>query len=82
MKIDPPLPAPLTEWKIVDLTQPLIAGLPLWPCDPKFTIKPWASYERNHYFINHKQSVSTAGGTGVYLTRSSMVGAVPYDPGQ
>jgi hypothetical protein len=26
----------LSKWKVVDLTQPLTANIPIWPGDPKF----------------------------------------------
>ncbi|MGD8212525.1 MAG: cyclase family protein, partial [Desulfobacterales bacterium] len=42
----------LADWKIVDLTQPLTADIPIWPGDPKFEITPWATYEKDQYFIN------------------------------
>ena len=43
---------PLTEWQVVDLTQPLTHDIPIWPGDPAFEIEAWASYEEDYYFIN------------------------------
>lgn len=42
----------LKDWKVVDLTQPLIKNLPLWPGDPAFEVEAWASYADDGYFIN------------------------------
>ncbi len=42
----------LSKWKVVDLTQPLTANIPIWPGDPKFELTPWATYEKDEYFIN------------------------------
>lgn len=47
-----PTPPPLANWRIVDLTQPFVPDLPLWPGDPEFEIEPWATYEVDYYFIN------------------------------
>src|SRR5690606_30745942 len=43
---------PLTEWQVIDLTQPLTPNIPIWPGDPAFEIEPWATYEEDFYFIN------------------------------
>lgn len=43
---------PLTDWQVIDLTQPFTPDLPLWPGDPEFVIEPWATYEEDFYFIN------------------------------
>ncbi len=42
----------LTDWQVVDLTQPLTPEIPLWPGDPEFVIDPWATYEVDYYYIN------------------------------
>lgn len=42
----------LTNWRVVDLTQPLRPDMPIWPGDPAFEIEPWASYATDGYFIN------------------------------
>jgi kynurenine formamidase len=44
--------APLTDWQVIDLTQPLLKNLPLWPGDPAFEVEAWASYDTDGYFIN------------------------------
>ncbi len=43
---------PLSQWKIIDLTQPFNPNLPIWPGDPAFETKAWATYEKDQYFIN------------------------------
>lgn len=43
---------PLSEWQIVDLTQPLTPTIPIWPGDPPIEIQPWAAYDQAGYFIN------------------------------
>ncbi len=43
---------PLTEWQVVDLTQPLSPDIPIWPGDPEFEVEAWATYEDDYYFIN------------------------------
>ncbi len=45
-------PVSLTEWQIIDLTQPLTPAMPIWPGDPEFVIEPWATYEEDYYYIN------------------------------
>lgn len=42
---------PLSEWQVVDLTQPLTLDMPIWPGDPAFEMEAWASYEEDFYFI-------------------------------
>jgi kynurenine formamidase len=42
----------LTDWQVIDLTQPLNPNIPIWPGDPEFEIRPWATYEVDYYFIN------------------------------
>ena len=42
----------LTRWNVVDLTQTLTASIPIWPGDPEFELTPWATYEKDQYFIN------------------------------
>lgn len=42
----------LTDWQVVDLTQPLTLDIPIWPGDPAFEIEAWATYEVDYYFIN------------------------------
>lgn len=44
--------SPLSEWQVVDLTQPLTSTIPIWPGDPDVEIRPWASYAKDGYFIN------------------------------
>lgn len=43
---------PLTDWPVIDLTQPLTPDIPIWPGDPAFVIEPWATYEVDYYYIN------------------------------
>lgn len=43
---------PLTDWQVIDLTQPLTSDIPIWPGDPEFLIEPWATYEEDFYYIN------------------------------
>ncbi|MBZ0288295.1 MAG: cyclase family protein [Anaerolineae bacterium] len=46
-------PAPsLKDWKVIDLTQALTTGIPIWPGDPAFEVEAWASYDKDGYFIN------------------------------
>ncbi|HEY9627033.1 MAG TPA: cyclase family protein [Coleofasciculaceae cyanobacterium] len=47
-----PLFLPLSQWQVVDLTHPLTPTIPIWPGDPKIEIQPWASYDKEGYFIN------------------------------
>ena len=47
-----PTRAALKDWKVVDLTQPLLTTIPLWPGDPQFEVEAWASYAKDGYFIN------------------------------
>lgn len=42
----------LTDWQVIDLTQPLSPDIPIWPGDPEFEIEAWATYEVDYYFIN------------------------------
>lgn len=42
----------LSEWQVIDLTQPLTTTMPIWPGDPEVEIQPWASYDKDGYFIN------------------------------
>lgn len=42
----------LSEWQVIDLTQPLTPNIPIWPGDPAFEIEPWATYEEDFYYIN------------------------------
>jgi len=42
----------LTEWRVVDLTQPLRTDIPIWPGDPDFEVEAWATYDTDGYFIN------------------------------
>lgn len=39
-------------WRVVDLTHPLTATMPLWAGDPSIEIQPWASYGQEGYMIN------------------------------
>ena len=41
-----------SQYKIVDLTQTLNQQIPIWPGDPEFKTTPWATYEKDQYFIN------------------------------
>jgi kynurenine formamidase len=43
---------PLTDWQVIDLTQPLTLTIPIWPGDPAFEVEAWASYANDGYFIN------------------------------
>ncbi len=43
---------PLTQWQVIDLTQPMALDLPLWPGDPAFEVEAVASYAEDEYFIN------------------------------
>ncbi len=45
-------PPALTDWQVIDLTQPLTPDIPIWPGDPEFVIEPWATYEVDYYYIN------------------------------
>ena len=45
-------PPALTDWRVIDLTQPLTPDIPIWPGDPAFEVEAWASYENDGYFIN------------------------------
>ncbi len=45
-------PPALTDWRVLDLTQPLTPDIPIWPGDPAFEVEAWASYENDGYFIN------------------------------
>lgn len=45
-------PLALDEWQVVDLTQPLVQNIPIWPGDPDFEVEAWASYDTDGYFIN------------------------------
>ncbi|SCY76630.1 cyclase family protein [Desulfoluna spongiiphila] len=45
-------PASPFNGDIVDLTQPLTPHIPIWPGDPAFEVAPWATYEKDQYFIN------------------------------
>jgi kynurenine formamidase len=56
---DPPA---LTDWQVIDLTQPLTETIPIWPGDPEFVIEPWATYEVDYYYIN-KISIGEHSGT-------------------
>lgn len=51
-----------SQYKIVDLTQTLNQQIPIWPGDPEFKPTPWATYEKNQYFIN-KISIGEHSGT-------------------
>lgn len=42
----------LTDWQVIDLTQPLTLDMPIWPGDPAFEIEAWATYAVDYYFIN------------------------------
>lgn len=46
-----PVPPPF-KGKIVDLTHPLTSDIPIWPGDPMFEVTPWATYDKDQYFIN------------------------------
>ncbi|WP_119072595.1 cyclase family protein [Aggregatilinea lenta] len=46
------LPQALTDWAVIDLTQPISMDIPLWPGDPEVEIEPWATYAEDDYFIN------------------------------
>ncbi len=54
MQTDPGLQSlqTLAKWNVVDLTQPLTADIPIWPGDPAFELTPWATYEKDQYYIN------------------------------
>ncbi|MBN1287309.1 MAG: cyclase family protein [Anaerolineae bacterium] len=39
-------------WAVVDLTHPINADIPIWPGDPEFRLTPWASFEKDGYFLN------------------------------
>ena len=52
----------MSESKIIDLTQTLSNQTPIWPGDPEFKITPWATYEKDQYFIN-KISIGEHSGT-------------------
>ncbi|PIE75200.1 MAG: cyclase [Deltaproteobacteria bacterium] len=41
------------SWEIIDLTQTLTQKIPIWPGDPEFKVTPWATYEKDQYFINN-----------------------------
>ena len=43
---------PLSQWPVVDLTQPLTPAMPLWPGDPALAIQPWATYAKEGYLTN------------------------------
>jgi kynurenine formamidase len=42
----------LPGWQVVDLSHSLHPQIPLWSSDPTLQICPWATYEREGYFIN------------------------------
>ena len=42
----------LSDWQVVDLTQPLHPGMPIWPGDPEFGVDAWATYEEDGYLTN------------------------------
>jgi len=42
----------IAESRIIDLTHPISAQIPVWPGDPAVEITPWATYENDQYFIN------------------------------
>ncbi len=46
------IPPALTDWQVIDLTQPLTPSMPIWPGDPEFVIEPWATYDVDYYYIN------------------------------
>lgn len=37
--------------RVIDLSQPLHTGIPLWAGDPEIELETWASYAQNGYFI-------------------------------
>ncbi len=40
------------DYEVVDLTHVISPGIPIWPGDPKPTIKPIATVEKDGYFLN------------------------------
>lgn len=53
---------PFHQWQIVDLTQPLTPNIPIWSGDPALEIQPWATYDKQGYFI-HRLTIGEHSGT-------------------
>jgi kynurenine formamidase len=77
-------PAPaLTDWRVVDLTQPLTQNIPIWPGDPAFEVEAWASYETDGYFIN-RISIGEHSGThwgtpNTFIEGARSAGMIPAE---
>ena len=68
----------LTDWTVIDLTQPLTLDMPIWPGDPAFEIEAWASYEVDYYFIN-RISIGEHSGTHWGTPNTFIEGAASAD---
>lgn len=64
--------------QVVDLTQPLRSNIPLFPGDPAFEIQPWASYDKDGYFIN-RISIGEHSGTHWGTPNTFIAGARSAD---
>lgn len=69
---------PLAGWRIVDLTHPLTATIPIWPSDPPLELQPWASYATAGYFI-HRISIGEHSGTHWGTPNTFLPGAASAD---
>jgi kynurenine formamidase len=61
-------------WKVVDLTHPLTPEIPLWTGDPAIEISPWATYDKEGYFIN-RMAIGEHSGTHWGTPNSFIQGA-------
>lgn len=74
---------PLTDWHVIDLTQPLTSNIPIWPGDPAFEVEAWATYEVDYYFIN-RISIGEHSGThwgtpNTFIEGARSAGMIPVD---
>ncbi|WP_416670376.1 cyclase family protein [Egbenema bharatensis] len=74
---------PLSEWQVIDLTQPLTATMPIWPGDPEVEIQPWANYAEAGYFI-HRITIGEHSGThwgtpNTFITGATSAEQVPIE---
>ena len=71
------------DYKVVDLTHVITPDMPVWPGDPKPTIKPMATVEKDGYFLNEfsigEHSGTHFGAPAHFIEGGKTVDAIPAD---
>ncbi len=71
------------DYKVVDLTHVITPDMPVWPGDPKPTIKPMATVEKDGYFLSEfsigEHSGTHFGAPAHFIEGGKTVDEIPAD---